>query len=102
MKGIVDEIRSRLDWIGVDWVEEEESSDDEDKNEGGTSSSKVVDDPSQTSNSKKELRVFDYACGTGLITRVCFPIPYSLHKSINTNDNVISMLALLSIYLQGL
>lgn len=45
---ILEEIQARKQWIGVDWVEESE-------------------DESET---KKSVRLLDYACGTGLVSRV--------------------------------
>lgn len=44
---IIGEIRNRVDWFGVDWAKEKETS--------------------------KEVRLLDYACGTGLISRVKNP-----------------------------
>ncbi|TVY91992.1 putative methyltransferase [Lachnellula willkommii] len=55
---IIHEIQERREWLGVDWVED--SSDDE----------------SSTSNSKKAtspVRLLDYACGTGLVSRALAP-----------------------------
>lgn len=50
---IIEEIQKRKDWIGVDWAED--ASDNE-------------DDTSLTP--KKTVRLLDYACGTGLVSRV--------------------------------
>jgi hypothetical protein len=47
---ILDHIRGRLDFIGVDWVDD----DDDD----------AEDDPD------KSVRLLDYACGTGNVSRV--------------------------------
>lgn len=56
---IVEKVRARLDFIGVDWVEEDEGDGDY-----GTT---------------KPVRLLDYACGTGNISRVrnFYPIPLS-------------------------
>jgi hypothetical protein len=51
---VIDEIQARKDWIGVDWVEE-------DDDEGEESSAAA----------KRTVRLLDYACGTGLVSRVC-------------------------------
>lgn len=51
---IMREIRDRLDWFGVDWVKDHEES--------------------------KEVRLLDYACGTGLISRVGYA-----HSAVNTS-----------------
>ncbi|CZR51472.1 uncharacterized protein PAC_01348 [Phialocephala subalpina] len=53
---IISEIQKRKDWIGVDWAED--ISDTEDAN---------------TSTPKKTVRLLDYACGTGLVSRALAP-----------------------------
>ncbi len=60
---VINEIQKRKDWIGVDWAED--ISDTED----GSSSAP-----------KKTVRLLDYACGTGLVSRVCTlpPLPLIL------------------------
>jgi hypothetical protein len=50
----------RRDWIGIDWAE------DESESEATTSAS--------SAKPKKTVRLLDYACGTGLVSRVC-PLP---------------------------
>ncbi|KAK3364424.1 S-adenosyl-L-methionine-dependent methyltransferase [Lasiosphaeria hispida] len=55
---LVEEIRSRLDFIGVDWVDD---SDDDGDEEGGKNEESIT---------KKGVRLLDYACGTGLVSRV--------------------------------
>ncbi|TVY80996.1 putative methyltransferase [Lachnellula suecica] len=55
---IISEIQARRDWIGVDWVDE--SSDDEDSNFG------IKETP-------RTVRLLDYACGTGLVSRALAP-----------------------------
>ena len=61
---IIDEIQSRREWIGVDWIEDSSSSEDESE-----CSSSVV--KSEDQKSGKTVRLLDYACGTGLVSRVC-------------------------------
>jgi hypothetical protein len=51
---IIEEIQARKDWIGVDWAEDESDSEDD------SSSAKYT----------KTVRLLDYACGTGLVSRV--------------------------------
>ena len=59
MQQISDEIVARKDWIGVDWLSE--SSEDEST-------------PELTAGKlKKTVRLLDYACGTGLVSRVLSP-----------------------------
>lgn len=65
---LVEEIQKRRYFISVDWVEEDE--DDED--EGNNDDVGLVGGGDDTS-----LRLLDYACGTGLVSRVraCLPAP---------------------------
>ncbi|KAL2069065.1 hypothetical protein VTL71DRAFT_15403 [Oculimacula yallundae] len=53
---IIDEIQKHHEWIGVDWAEESDS-----ENEASSSSE------------KKTVRLLDYACGTGLVSRALAP-----------------------------
>jgi hypothetical protein len=50
---IVEEIRSRLEFIGVDWVDDDESGDEEKNN-----------------TPKKQVKLLDYASGTG-VSKFC-------------------------------
>ncbi|KAI8951560.1 S-adenosyl-L-methionine-dependent methyltransferase [Xylaria longipes] len=54
------ELQARLDFIGVDWA-----SDDEDSNEEGG------DDNNE--KPRREVRLLDYACGTGMMSRALAP-----------------------------
>ncbi|CAL3962259.1 unnamed protein product [Diplocarpon coronariae] len=54
---IIEEIQEHHDWIGVDWVEE--SSSDE--------------DAESSPAPHKTVRLLDYACGTGLVSRALAP-----------------------------
>lgn len=56
-------IESRLDFIGVDWVEDDDSEEEDESKAGKTS--------------KREVRLLDYACGTGSMSRVSL----SLHTT---------------------
>jgi len=53
---LIAQIQQRREWIGVKWVEEEESGSSPDR--------------STERKEGKEVRLLDYACGTGLVTRV--------------------------------
>ncbi|KAI9732039.1 MAG: hypothetical protein M1818_007634 [Claussenomyces sp. TS43310] len=57
---LVAEIQSRKDWIGAQWVEEGDRS--------------VDDGPAGSSGETREVRLLDYACGPGMVSRVCFPL----------------------------
>ncbi|KAK4153714.1 methyltransferase [Chaetomidium leptoderma] len=56
---LIEEIRARTDFIGVDWVDDEE--DDDDVEESGNAAP------------KKSVRLLDYACGTGVVSRALAP-----------------------------
>ena len=68
---IIDEIQNRRAWIGVDWIEDS-SSDESTKEE---TPPLAIETKGQTS--ERVVRLLDYACGTGLVSRVCLQ-PYSL------------------------
>lgn len=72
IKSLIEEIQSRRKWIGVDWVEDDETSDEEDGDDAGASS-KDADAKSSQNPGPKTVKVLDYACGTGLVTRACSP-----------------------------
>ncbi len=55
---IQDEIRERREWIGVEWVSDDEDEGDEVEGEG-------------KKKATREVRFLDYACGTGLVSKVC-------------------------------
>ncbi|OHF03324.1 methyltransferase domain-containing protein [Colletotrichum orchidophilum] len=55
------EVRIRKDFIGADWVSEDDDDDEEDDDEG------AVTQP--TAANSRPVRLLDYACGTGLISR---------------------------------
>ncbi len=52
---LVEEIRARLDFIGADWV----GDGDEDE-----------DDNNNAAEPQRPVRLLDYACGTGVVSRV--------------------------------
>ncbi|KAK3996290.1 S-adenosyl-L-methionine-dependent methyltransferase [Cladorrhinum sp. PSN332] len=55
---IIEEVRARLDFIGADWVDEGESDEETDGKE---------------SKPKSQVRLLDYACGTGVLSRALAP-----------------------------
>ncbi|KAK1758358.1 S-adenosyl-L-methionine-dependent methyltransferase [Echria macrotheca] len=59
---IIEEIRSRLDFIGVDWVDD----DDDDASDGDAGGA-------DEKTPRKTVRLLDYACGTGLVSRALAP-----------------------------
>ncbi|KAI1212802.1 S-adenosyl-L-methionine-dependent methyltransferase [Annulohypoxylon truncatum] len=73
------EIQSRLDWIGVDWSiaddQDDDDSDDDgdDSNEDEDEGSKNPVKESKNTQGKKEVRLLDYACGTGMMSRALAP-----------------------------
>ncbi|KAI1187836.1 S-adenosyl-L-methionine-dependent methyltransferase [Nemania serpens] len=54
------ELQARLDFIGVDWASEDDDSDEDDE---GDSKKKA----------RREVRLLDYACGTGMMSRALAP-----------------------------
>lgn len=58
MNKLIEEIRARVDFIGVDWADEE---DDEDAGGGDD-----VEKKGETAQSQRSVRLLDYACGTGV------------------------------------
>ncbi|RDW92577.1 hypothetical protein BP5796_01971 [Coleophoma crateriformis] len=65
IQAIMEEIQQRLDWIGVDWASDTSSSDGE--------SSAAASSAAKPSSEKKTVRLLDYACGTGLVSRALAP-----------------------------
>ncbi|KAK6857013.1 S-adenosyl-L-methionine-dependent methyltransferase [Apiospora arundinis] len=61
---LTEAIQERLDFIGVDWVVDEDDGNDQGSTSGGTATASV---PS------REVRLLDYACGTGLMSRALAP-----------------------------
>ncbi|CAG8950128.1 hypothetical protein HYFRA_00008363 [Hymenoscyphus fraxineus] len=69
---IIAEIQARTAWIGVDWIEDTSDS----ENEETTTSSSTA--PQRT------VRLLDYACGTGLVSRALAPhITHSIGLDIS-------------------
>lgn len=68
LQQLTEAIQSRLDFIGVDWADDEDDDDDE---EGDEKDKDAVGQTSQPANSPRQVRLLDYACGTGMISRVC-------------------------------
>ncbi|RYP78135.1 hypothetical protein DL770_006925 [Monosporascus sp. CRB-9-2] len=66
------ELRSRLDFIGVDWDDDGEDSDDEREN-GEFAEPKGTQAQAEKKKKKKQVRLLDYACGTGMMSRALAP-----------------------------
>lgn len=78
---LMEEIRSRLDLIGADWVDDDE---DEDEDDGVKEAGKK-----EESKSKKSVRLLDYACGTGLVSRSL--APYTTQCiGVDLSENMVS------------
>lgn len=60
------EIRKRKDFIGADWVIDDDDDDDDSENESAAQ---------PTAAKGRSVRLLDYACGTGLISRVSLLFP---------------------------
>jgi hypothetical protein len=59
---IVDILRARLDFIGVDWAVQDDDDDNEDKEQSGGDADAA--DPS--TKQQRPVKLLDYACGTGV------------------------------------
>ena len=55
---LIREIQKRKDFIGAAWVDESEQEDD------------AKDPGEEAQQPRREVRLLDYACGTGLVSRV--------------------------------
>ncbi|KAH8597863.1 S-adenosyl-L-methionine-dependent methyltransferase [Bisporella sp. PMI_857] len=66
---VIDEIQDRRDWIGVDWLEESSEDGSEDGSKAKPSSAAHSTDVHE----EKTVRLLDYACGTGLVSRALAP-----------------------------
>ncbi|KAK4161447.1 methyltransferase [Cladorrhinum sp. PSN259] len=62
LDNVIKEIRARLDFIGVEWVDDEEEEDGEEGKRG-----EKKDGP------ERQVRLLDYACGTGVVSRALAP-----------------------------
>ncbi|KAI0838068.1 S-adenosyl-L-methionine-dependent methyltransferase [Hypoxylon sp. FL0890] len=60
------EIQARLDWIGADWA-----STDTDSGESENESSPA--EVPKSAQSRREVRLLDYACGTGMMSKALAP-----------------------------
>ncbi|KAI1433673.1 S-adenosyl-L-methionine-dependent methyltransferase [Xylaria sp. CBS 124048] len=71
------ELQARLDFIGVDWASDDEEEDEHGDEDGDGDSDKDSNDEGDEKESepprKREVRLLDYACGTGVISRVFAP-----------------------------
>ncbi|AEO64986.1 uncharacterized protein THITE_2048153 [Thermothielavioides terrestris NRRL 8126] len=63
---LIEEIRARLDFIGADWVDDDESEDDDGNEDDGGKNG-------QAAQAGKTVRLLDYACGTGVVSRALAP-----------------------------
>ncbi|KAK4248721.1 methyltransferase [Corynascus novoguineensis] len=59
---LIEEIRARLNFIGADWVDDDD--DDNDVDDAGAG------DKQNDGSPVKTVRLLDYACGTGVVSRV--------------------------------
>lgn len=62
LRQLTEAIHAKLEFIGAEWVDGEDEDDDD-----GPENEKTDSDP-------KRLRLLDYACGTGMISRVRFDL----------------------------
>ncbi|KAI1803699.1 S-adenosyl-L-methionine-dependent methyltransferase [Daldinia bambusicola] len=75
---LTEEIQARLDWIGVDWASDDDSDDDDDE--------EVKSKPTRP---RREVRLLDYACGTGTMSRAL--APYTTQSvGIDISENMVA------------
>ncbi|KAI1633425.1 S-adenosyl-L-methionine-dependent methyltransferase [Biscogniauxia mediterranea] len=70
------EIQNRLDFIGVDWADDDDDDDEDEDVDGSESEEDEEEDEEKKKDEKKpkrEVRLLDYACGTGLVSRALAP-----------------------------
>ncbi|KAH8811385.1 S-adenosyl-L-methionine-dependent methyltransferase [Xylogone sp. PMI_703] len=73
---LIREIQKRKDWISTNWAEEDDDDDDD-------------DDDNEEAKPTKNVRLLDYACGTGLVSRALAPyITQSI--GIDLSENMVA------------
>lgn len=65
---IVRRVQARRDFIGVDWIEDDSDDDDDDGEDDGEEQQRSM---GASKGPSRSVRVLDYACGTGAMSRVC-------------------------------
>jgi hypothetical protein len=60
---IIENIRERLDFLGVDWAEDDDG-------DSSASDAEGEEARKEGQSNKRPVRLLDYACGTGTISRV--------------------------------
>lgn len=68
MEQLIAEIRSRLDWIGVDFLNDDDTDDDDGIAVVDGQANKIGADGGV--GERKVVRLLDYACGPGMVSRV--------------------------------
>ncbi|KAK4143554.1 methyltransferase [Dichotomopilus funicola] len=68
---LVEEIRARVDFLGVDWADDDDEGDDDGNNDKEREEKKKAE--SAEAAEKKTVRLLDYACGTGVVSRALAP-----------------------------
>jgi hypothetical protein len=69
---LVEEIQKRRYFISTEWVEEDDDDEDneQDENNQDAAANAGTDQPVAKKVDDTTVRLLDYACGTGLISRV--------------------------------
>lgn len=73
---LIEEIRSRLDFIGVAWVDDDEDDDNSNNSAVGGDTAARANKSNGTPN--RTVRLLDYACGTGVGMSFFFPFLLSI------------------------
>ncbi|KAL2180715.1 methyltransferase-like protein [Thermothelomyces heterothallicus CBS 202.75] len=69
---LIEEIRARLDFIGVAWVYDNDD-DDDDNGDGSAVDDATTRARKSEGTPEKTVRLLDYACGTGVVSRALAP-----------------------------
>lgn len=87
MEGLIAEIRNRLDWIGIDFLDSDDE--DEEDDELATADDNANDGDvsgDQRTLQKKTVRFLDYACGSGMVSQALSPyITEAVGIDLSTN-----------------
>ncbi|KAI2464743.1 S-adenosyl-L-methionine-dependent methyltransferase [Annulohypoxylon bovei var. microspora] len=84
------EIQSRLAWIGVDWVvADDEDDSDGDSDEGENENDREGTKELKSDQDKKKVRLLDYACGTGMMSRALAPYTTQC-VGIDVSENMVA------------
>jgi hypothetical protein len=80
---LIEEIRSRRNWLGIDFLDEDEG--DEEDDEIADADNRANEPDGDGTIERKVVRLLDYACGPGMVSRVGF---FILHVFLCRDDEL--------------